>query len=98
MGLATTYCGAETVAITYEEMGLLVTVHWFTPASTGAVTAALAPGLSAGSRNRGRRGLIGPAGTPSSPYRRPTRRIDGLADDLGVDSVPSARLRMASLK
>ncbi|COV46153.1 adenylate and guanylate cyclase catalytic domain-containing protein [Mycobacterium tuberculosis] len=33
MGLATAYC-AETVAITYEEMGLLVTdkdAHWFDP-------------------------------------------------------------------
>ena len=40
MGLETAYC-AETVAITYEEMGLLVTEkdsNWFDPGRSGAAT------------------------------------------------------------
>ncbi|BBX72414.1 guanylate cyclase [Mycobacterium shinjukuense] len=51
MGLATAYC-AETVAITYEEMGLLVTdkdAHWFDPGKFwSGDTLPLAPGYRLG--------------------------------------------------
>jgi hypothetical protein len=51
MGLATAYC-AETVAITYEEMGLIVTekdLNWFDPGSFwSGDTLPLAPGYQLG--------------------------------------------------
>jgi hypothetical protein len=51
MGLGTAYC-AETVAITYEEMGLLVTdkdTNWFDPGKFwSGDTLPLAPGYSLG--------------------------------------------------
>jgi hypothetical protein len=52
MSLETAYC-AETVAITYEEMGLLVTdkdTNWFDPGSFwSGDTLPLAPGYQLGS-------------------------------------------------
>ena len=60
MSLATAYC-AETVAITYEDMGLLVTdkdTHWFDPGKFwSGDTLPLAPGYQLGERNRGGRRL-----------------------------------------
>lgn len=86
MGLATAYC-AETVAITYEEMGLLVTdkdAHWFDPGKFwSGDSLPLAPGYRLGHEIAVDVG--GPRRLPDRhlPHRRPTRRIDGLADDLG---------------
>ena len=87
MGLATAYC-AETVAITYEEMGLLVTDKeqtGSTPAVLERGHAAAGAGLPAGRRNRG----LGRPGRPRQlvdrhlPHLGPARRVEGLADDFG---------------
>ncbi len=79
VGLETAYC-AETVAITYEEMGLLTTekhYNWFDPGKfwSGDYAAARAR-LSAWRRNRRRSRLIGAQ----------RRAKQGFASSLGIDA------------
>ena len=89
MGLETAYC-AETVAITYEEMGLLVTdkdSNWFDPGSFwSGDTLPLAPGYQLGDEiavSVGQVGLASRSVDRHLPHLRPPCRVDRLTDDLG---------------